>query len=100
MQDDRQQAAQDRQGDRQEHAEDYWEEGYGYYGPAYWHGGIWVGDWDEAHVYHVDDDEGVEWAGVVAGFARGTVIGAAVCGSAPSGAGGAVTAGGVDGQTY
>jgi hypothetical protein len=44
--------------------------------------------------------EGVEWAGVVAGFALGTVISAAVFESATSDAGCAVTAVEVDGQTY
>jgi hypothetical protein len=100
MQDDRQQAARERQEDRQEYGEDFWEEGYGYYGPAYWHGGVWVGDWDEVHVVHIDDDEGVEWAGVVAGFAIGTAITAATFQSATTQAGCALSEVQVNGQTY
>jgi hypothetical protein len=100
MQDDRQQAGSERQASRQEYNEDMWEEGYGYYGPTYWHGGVWVGDWDEVHVYHLDDDEGVEWAGVVAGFALGTVVSAATFQSATTEAGCALNEVQVEGQTY
>ena len=95
MQDDRQQAAKKRQEDRQEYGEDYWEEG-----GAYWHGGVWVGDWDEVHVVHIDDDEGVEWAGVVAGFVLGTAITAATFQSATTEADCTLSEVQVNGQTY
>jgi hypothetical protein len=95
MQGQRQDAAANRQEDRQEYGEDYWEEG-----GAYWHGGVWVSDWDEMHVVHIDDDEETEWAGVVAGFAVGTAITAATFQSANSGVGCTLSEVEVDGQTY
>lgn len=96
MQDDRQQAASERQYERQEYAEDYWEEG----GGAYWHGGVWVGAWDEVTVIHIDDDEDTEWAGVVAGFAFGTVISAATFQGATTESGCELSEVEVNGETY
>lgn len=95
MQDDRQQAAWARQQDRQEFYEDAWEEG-----GIRWRGGVWVGDWDEVTVIHIDDDEEVEWAGVVAGFALGTVVSAATFQSATTEAGCTLSEVQVNGENY
>jgi hypothetical protein len=95
MQDDRQQAASDRQYERQEYGEDYWEEG----GGAYWHGGVWVGGWDEVTVIHIDDDE-AEWSGVVAGFMFGSVISAATFQNATTKSGCELSEVDVNGETY
>jgi hypothetical protein len=95
MQDDRQQAADSRQYERQEYAEDYWEEG-----GAYWHGGVWVGGWDEVVVIDIDDEEDTDWSGVVAGFMLGSVVSAATFQNATTQSGCELSEVEVGGETY